>query len=321
MGAAERLTVAEIEGRVVQSIDHVQRYDIAASLVGGRTVIDLGCGVGYGSAILAGTAERVVGVDVADEAVAEANSHYKSETTEFVASDGAEYLAANDTPGTAVVAFESIEHIEDLAPLVAQLKARAARGDLLVLSVPNSAFIEEENEFHVFNYSRASAGELFDRIGEHSMICQYLAEGATVVADDSQALPSGATWFGRPDPEAASHFIGIFNAPGAGLESIGTLSIGRPLTSRYMKELERSNRELRLANGGLWNELHKAAAPEPASAYGSAAAGPIARARDEGIQSELESLRATVAAMKQSPSWRLTAPLRALKRLFKKGPG
>ena len=43
--------------------EHLARYGFAESLVAGKRVLDAGCGVGYGSARLARSADRVVGLD------------------------------------------------------------------------------------------------------------------------------------------------------------------------------------------------------------------------------------------------------------------
>ena len=50
--------------------EHVVRYAFAAALCRGRRVLDVACGEGYGSAMLAAAgAAQVVGVDISQEAV------------------------------------------------------------------------------------------------------------------------------------------------------------------------------------------------------------------------------------------------------------
>ena len=72
-----RSTLAEFTGeRVIpDQVDvdllneHLARYTFAARLASGKRVLDAGCGAGYGSAELARTAQRVIGIDRAAEAV------------------------------------------------------------------------------------------------------------------------------------------------------------------------------------------------------------------------------------------------------------
>ena len=70
-----------VEGDV--AIEHLHRYHAASGVVRGLRVLDIACGEGYGSAILAGQAETVVGVDIAPEAVAHARATYPSPRLRF----------------------------------------------------------------------------------------------------------------------------------------------------------------------------------------------------------------------------------------------
>ena len=49
--------------------EHWHRYHFAAPMVAGRKVLDIACGAGYGSALLARTATRVVGADISQAAM------------------------------------------------------------------------------------------------------------------------------------------------------------------------------------------------------------------------------------------------------------
>jgi 2-polyprenyl-3-methyl-5-hydroxy-6-metoxy-1,4-benzoquinol methylase len=52
------------------ALEHLHRYELAQGLCHGLTVLDLGCGEGYGSSgLIASGAESVVSVDLAHEAV------------------------------------------------------------------------------------------------------------------------------------------------------------------------------------------------------------------------------------------------------------
>ena len=58
--------------------EHVARYALAARFAQGRSVLDLGCGTGYGTADLARVASAAVGVDLAPEAIDYALRHFPS---------------------------------------------------------------------------------------------------------------------------------------------------------------------------------------------------------------------------------------------------
>ena len=52
--------------------EHLHRYVFARALCGGARVLDAACGEGYGSALLAGAAKQVTGVDLDKATVAHA---------------------------------------------------------------------------------------------------------------------------------------------------------------------------------------------------------------------------------------------------------
>jgi 2-polyprenyl-3-methyl-5-hydroxy-6-metoxy-1,4-benzoquinol methylase len=48
---------------------HISRYGFATSYVSGKTVLEIGCGHGYGTFYLAQHADNVLGIDVASEVI------------------------------------------------------------------------------------------------------------------------------------------------------------------------------------------------------------------------------------------------------------
>jgi 2-polyprenyl-3-methyl-5-hydroxy-6-metoxy-1,4-benzoquinol methylase len=59
--------------------EHVHRYLLAREYAKDKDVLDIACGEGFGSAILAKTARSVTGVDIASEAVEHAAARYRLE--------------------------------------------------------------------------------------------------------------------------------------------------------------------------------------------------------------------------------------------------
>ena len=58
------------------SLEHWHRYAWCRQAVRGLQVLDVACGEGYGTALLAQTALSVHSVDISAEAVAHARTHY-----------------------------------------------------------------------------------------------------------------------------------------------------------------------------------------------------------------------------------------------------
>jgi SAM-dependent methyltransferase len=134
-------------------MEHWHRYHFAARWAAGREVVDVACGEGYGSALLARSAARVTGIDVSAQAVDHARRAYAGvPSLRFVrASCAALPLAA--ASADLAVSFETLEHIGEQERFLDEL-ARVLRPDgVLVLSCPNKVEYSDKrgyaNEFHV----------------------------------------------------------------------------------------------------------------------------------------------------------------------------
>jgi SAM-dependent methyltransferase len=158
----ERIVPGEAEPGV--DAVHLKRYDFAAPLCPGRSVLDAGCGVGYGSARLAAIAASVVGVDVSEEAIVYARAHYGAPNLSFAVMD-LTALDFADASFDVVCSFETIEHVEDAERAAAEL-ARVLRDDgVLVISTPqvDRTTTSPTNPFHRVEFSRADFEALLGR--------------------------------------------------------------------------------------------------------------------------------------------------------------
>ena len=71
----------EIRGNT--AVEHLHRYIYALAYAEGKTILDIASGEGYGAALLASRAVSVIGVDIAEDAVAHARKKYKLDNLEF----------------------------------------------------------------------------------------------------------------------------------------------------------------------------------------------------------------------------------------------
>ena len=74
--------VPEVKGEI--ELEHLHRYAIARDLAYGKDVLDIACGEGYGSVLLASVARSVTGVDISEEAIAHASRKYVRSNLSFV---------------------------------------------------------------------------------------------------------------------------------------------------------------------------------------------------------------------------------------------
>jgi len=140
--------------------EHWHRYAFARRFAAGRRVLDVACGEGYGSALLAATAREVTGVDIAAEAVRHAHAAYAHvPALRFVAGSAAA-LPLPDASVDVVVSFETIEHLPpaDQPRMIAEVARVLAPDGVLVLSAPNPAEYSDargyRNPFHTHEPTR-----------------------------------------------------------------------------------------------------------------------------------------------------------------------
>ena len=70
----ERVIPGQVDTDLWQ--EHLARYALARQWAKGLRLLDAGCGSGYGTALLAGTAREAVGLDLSADALSYAREHY-----------------------------------------------------------------------------------------------------------------------------------------------------------------------------------------------------------------------------------------------------
>jgi len=139
-----------IQGDV--AVEHLHRYALARELVHGKDVLDIACGEGYGSNLLIETAQSVIGVDAAEDAIAHARQTYVRSGLQFeVGRCDAIPLKSNSVD--VVVSFETIEHHDRHDEMMAEI-SRVLRADgVLIVSSPDKYEYSDvpgtTNSFHV----------------------------------------------------------------------------------------------------------------------------------------------------------------------------
>ena len=92
--------------------EHLHRYYAASQLVKDKVVLDIACGEGYGTAILAKTAASVIGVDIDAESIAHATKTYQDAHIRFL-QGAADLIPLDDDSVDVVVSYETIEHLDE----------------------------------------------------------------------------------------------------------------------------------------------------------------------------------------------------------------
>jgi SAM-dependent methyltransferase len=143
---------------------HLRAYTEAVGQAAGRDVLDVGCNTGYGTAMFAGTARRIVGVDVSPGAIAAARHRTDAPGAEFVLVDGTS-LPFADATFDLVTSFQVLEHVLDPAPYLREVVRVGRPGASVIFTTPNAATrldpgMRPWNRFHVREYRAAELGDL-----------------------------------------------------------------------------------------------------------------------------------------------------------------
>lgn len=135
---------------------HLKRYDFAVPWCVDREVLDLACGVGYGSAHLGQVATRVLGVDRSAEAVEHARRSFAAPNVDFRRMD-AQRLDLPDGSFDTVCSFETIEHLDDAEAYLGEVARVLRPGGAYLVSTPNAAETTRApaNPFHTMEWSCA----------------------------------------------------------------------------------------------------------------------------------------------------------------------
>ena len=134
---------------------HLVVYEWIAAQVAGRRVVDMACGEGYGSDLIAGHgAASVVGVDANPEAHEHARLRYVRPNLRFER-DLVETFAE---PCDAVVFLQTIEHVEDPGAILEHFKSVLTPGGVVFVSTPNLLTLappgaaKSDNPWHIKEY-------------------------------------------------------------------------------------------------------------------------------------------------------------------------
>ena len=162
--------------------EHLFRYQWAEQHIRApMKVLDLACGTGFGSALVArAVGVSVIGGDVDPPSLAAAAAEFGTESgPHFAAMDGTR-LPLPDRSLDLVLSFETVEHIEQYQEFVGELARILKKGGTLLLSTPNRLVSSSDgvihNPFHTQEFDMAELGRVLSgHFSEVSVMGQHYA--------------------------------------------------------------------------------------------------------------------------------------------------
>jgi SAM-dependent methyltransferase len=170
---------------------HLAVYEWVAARVHGLRVLDLACGEGYGSDVLARTAASVVGVDANPEAHEHARLRYRRENLRFERG----LIESFSAPADAVVFLQTIEHLANPGAALEHARSLVGEQGVVFVSTPNVRTLapkgasRSDNPWHVHEYD---AGEFEQLCAAHfATVSMYGLFHARKLRVHDQALRLG----------------------------------------------------------------------------------------------------------------------------------
>jgi 2-polyprenyl-3-methyl-5-hydroxy-6-metoxy-1,4-benzoquinol methylase len=331
--APERFVPIQMQGRLIEA-EHLARYRWAARVASGGRIIDAGCGLAYGTKMLAESgADEVIGVDLA-RAVLDSVRGDMPDNVRLEVGDIRQLPYETDRFDT-VVCFEVIEHLADPAVALDELARVLAPGGLLLVSSPNRNVHPPVNPHHRHEFlPRELAEQVARRFRNVRLMRQqnYLASAILtdeVYAERSEdavdALSVYKLLAGSSDRETFTLALAS-DGPLPALPMLatltGTVDLGDVFKSFQHLESEARNQRRRVYDLEQQLTDHREVSQRLIEAE--------QRLDIVGCEERLEAALKEIAELKErldgtrrmlddvvsSPSWRWTLPLRSAKHLL-----
>jgi SAM-dependent methyltransferase len=186
----ERFVPSE-RGRI--AYEHYHRYAMCLDAANGKVVLDVASGEGYGAALLAGRAKRVIGVEIDPVSVRHARNAYGDlPNLSFVVSD-CRSMPLKSKSIDLITSFETIEHIERQDEMIREFVRLLRPNGLLIVSSPDRQNYSEKtgykNPFHVHELAHGQFVRLFQKQFRYVRVFRQRLGTASFILPDASAGP------------------------------------------------------------------------------------------------------------------------------------
>jgi len=287
----------EVQGKI--ELEHYHRYIFASHFVKGKLVLDIACGEGYGSTILADFASHVVGVDISEEAIEHVKQKYEKPNLEFK-QGSCDAIPLDNSSIDVVVSFETIEHHDRHEEMLQEIKRVLKPDGILIISSPDKYEYSDKpgrtNIYHVKELYRHDFEGLIARHFQNMVsFGQRVLYGSAILREDG---PSSINTVDLGDDS----FVSI---PGMQrplyLIAVASDSVIPPLPSSI---LEPPDNHIDTLNAIIAKRDYQIS---------------LLNEYSSSLNGKLFWLTENLSSLTNSFSWRITKPLRVVQRIVQEG--
>lgn len=151
---------------------HNFAYRYARNFVRDKTVIDIGCGTGYGSNILSEQAKFVYGIDYHPGTILYCKEHYNASNIRFYQRDATklEFKQQFDV----AVCFQIIEHIDNISDFIERIKRLVKPGGKILISTPNVKETKKGQRKNPYHLNEMTFAQFNNLLQKHFSTCELL---------------------------------------------------------------------------------------------------------------------------------------------------
>jgi len=135
--------------------EHLNRYSFAKNYVQNKNVLDIACGCGYGSYLLAkeGRANQITGVDINEESIKYGKIKYPHSKISRICGDATSITF--DKKFDVIISFETIEHIPEYEKFLINIEKSLDKDGTFIISTPIvlKTWTTPYNPHHVIEWS------------------------------------------------------------------------------------------------------------------------------------------------------------------------
>lgn len=124
-------------------VPHALAYALALPYVQGKKVLEIGCGTGYGTKLLAEAAEHIIGIDYSQTAISYA-AEWKPDNCKFLCKDAEVDLPILGYEPDVIVAMQALEHLDNPKALIERYQ-----GCTWVFALPHGGESVEHHHYSV----------------------------------------------------------------------------------------------------------------------------------------------------------------------------
>lgn len=147
-------------------VEHLHRYALSTELIKDKIVLDIACGEGYGSNILAKKAKYVFGIDISPEAIEHSSRKYRKENLKYIEGSALSIPLENNSVDV-VVSFETLEHLTQQDEMLQEFRRVLKEDGLLIISTPEKENYSKTDPFNPYHLKELSLKEFQDLLAKY----------------------------------------------------------------------------------------------------------------------------------------------------------